>query len=391
MLSVTCGVTWPVKGIGNRRGRATGSIVNAMEELKAARQHFYDRAVARSYEVVRLARAGLPPGAWWPVLPKPLVARLKEIVAAYEQDPAKAADECVFDLMGGQVNLTYKDVRKLAGPGSEWITDAIVNPFIWERWAAATRHGSCDTLIANSYFYACLEQKNLEKAHKAVNRRSADGGRSIDLLALRVFDYRRLLFPINVNNAHWLLCVVDLDERTVQLYDSLQGSGDPMPVAGGVIRDNVARYLQYREQKEQAAPGEGWTLTYADCPQQENGSDCGVFTCLAAERLLLDRPLVHAQADMNYCRQYIACTLLAAGKATHSRSADRQTPPSDGSPSVIIVDTEPAQPAARQAQPGDGQPIFMPTGEMVTTDNDPGTPAPKRARILRRILSDESL
>lgn len=53
----------------------------------------------------------------------------------------------------------------------------------------------------------------------------------------------------------------------------------------------------------------GWTLDYtprSNTPNQENGYDCGVFTCIFAEHLSRQADLDFDQSIMTYCRQRLA-------------------------------------------------------------------------------------
>lgn len=56
----------------------------------------------------------------------------------------------------------------------------------------------------------------------------------------------------------------------------------------------------------------GWTLENVQkIPQQANGSDCGVFSCMYAEFITRNRPLIFKQRDMEYFRRrmiYEICT-----------------------------------------------------------------------------------
>ena len=45
-------------------------------------------------------------------------------------------------------------------------------------------------------------------------------------------------------------------------------------------------------------------------PRQDNGFDCGVFTCVFADRLSLDRPLSFDQHYVTQCRDPIALSIL---------------------------------------------------------------------------------
>ena len=40
-----------------------------------------------------------------------------------------------------------------------------------------------------------------------------------------------------------------------------------------------------------------------DCPKQENGADCGIFACKAAEFLSRDETLKFSQQDMQFYRK----------------------------------------------------------------------------------------
>ncbi len=59
-----------------------------------------------------------------------------------------------------------------------------------------------------------------------------------------------------------------------------------------------------RDRKGQTLNPDEWTLENVedDVPQQQNGSDCGVFTCKFAEYLSRDANLTFVQENMNYYR-----------------------------------------------------------------------------------------
>jgi sentrin-specific protease 1 len=55
-----------------------------------------------------------------------------------------------------------------------------------------------------------------------------------------------------------------------------------------------------------------WELvpTLPTVPQQSNGSDCGVFSCMFADYISEDLPLQFSQADMPHFRQRLALQIL---------------------------------------------------------------------------------
>ena len=95
-----------------------------------------------------------------------------------------------------------------------------------------------------------------------------------------------IFLPVNDNRdveqaeggSHWSLLLVSLIDGVAFHYDSLSPSNDKD------ARDTTAKLGMLL----------GRTLRFVhmdDAPQQENGSDCGVFVCLLMRHLLLKRLL----------------------------------------------------------------------------------------------------
>ena len=97
--------------------------------------------------------------------------------------------------------------------------------------------------------------------------------------------------------------VVFNEKRVVKYYDS-NGHG------GGIdVMRSVVRYLsdEFLHRKGGTLPGP-WRLSLGDAfemPQQNNGCDCGVFACVAAEFLQREVSLGFDQTDMPQCRRWI--------------------------------------------------------------------------------------
>lgn len=68
---------------------------------------------------------------------------------------------------------------------------------------------------------------------------------------------------------------------------------------------------EMRERKGTLLNKEEWELENVDdVPQQQNGSDCGVFTCKFAEYLSRDADLTFVQENMNYYRERMVYEII---------------------------------------------------------------------------------
>jgi sentrin-specific protease 1 len=105
---------------------------------------------------------------------------------------------------------------------------------------------------------------------------------------------------------HWCLAVIFVKEKKIQYYDSMSGSGRQ-------ILNNLLEYLkdEHLKKKETPLDHSEWTLvtSTSDTPQQHNGCDCGVFSCIAADHIANGEGLTYDQSDMPYFRQRIAARI----------------------------------------------------------------------------------
>lgn len=85
---------------------------------------------------------------------------------------------------------------------------------------------------------------------------------------------------------HWCMAVIFMTEKRIQYYDSMSGSGT-------TCLNVLLRYLHDEMQHKKSATFDAsdWELvtTDDDTPQQANGSDCGVFSCMFADYLSLNK------------------------------------------------------------------------------------------------------
>jgi Ulp1 family protease len=64
----------------------------------------------------------------------------------------------------------------------------------------------------------------------------------------------------------------------------------------------IARYLNAENLSKNGKPPIKWQMKIVDCPKQQNGCDCGVFTLAAARNVALNRPLTYHQRNVPFLR-----------------------------------------------------------------------------------------
>lgn len=110
-------------------------------------------------------------------------------------------------------------------------------------------------------------------------------------LNVNIMSLDLLLVPINVNGNHWACAAIWVKQARAEYYDSLSGS------KSGAIAEKLCNVLiRYIHDEFQRAAAVGpmidadvgkWTIDIRrDIPQQRNGDDCGVFTCMYADYII---------------------------------------------------------------------------------------------------------
>ena len=107
---------------------------------------------------------------------------------------------------------------------------------------------------------------------------------------------------------HWTVAVIHMTEKRIQFYDSMSGSGDR-------YLEGLMQYLQDEHMAKKGCPlpdADEWELVEStpDTPQQRNGYDCGVFTCMFCDFLSTDCPLTFSQEHITQCRERIALSIM---------------------------------------------------------------------------------
>jgi Ulp1 family protease len=126
-----------------------------------------------------------------------------------------------------------------------------------------------------------------------------------------VFELDQLIIPINVNRIHWVCVAVSIPHRTITYHDSLGSPGDS-------YLQHILHYLKDEyEVIHGSRPTNHWSNEWqllpgseVNTPQQDNGFDCGMFTCANADCIMRGQPLAYAKHQLNGFREHIALALI---------------------------------------------------------------------------------
>jgi sentrin-specific protease 1 len=179
-----------------------------------------------------------------------------------------------------------------------WLNDEVIN--LYMELLRVRNNRKPDSLkchFFNSFFYTKMLQGGYQ--YKNVRRWSKRA-------KIKVIEMDRVFVPINVNNSHWVLAVINFSEKRFEYHDSLYGNGSAcLRQLRQYVADEANHYhdgMQY--------DFTGWTsVNIRDCPSQHNGSDCGVFTCKNADYLSDSREALFTQSDINYFRRRMVLEL----------------------------------------------------------------------------------
>lgn len=187
--------------------------------------------------------------------------------------------------------ITRRDFQTLKG--LNWLNDEVINFYmnlLIERSRAANELPS--VYAFNTFFYPKLS----EQGHSSLRRWT----RKVD-----VFAHDVLVVPVHLK-MHWCVAVIDFRDRTIRYYDSMGQPND-------LCLEHLRIYLKEEsmDKKKQPYDTTGWKLeNVTNIPQQMNGSDCGVFSCMFAEYICRNAKITFTQQDMPYFRRKIVYEIL---------------------------------------------------------------------------------
>lgn len=184
-----------------------------------------------------------------------------------------------------------------------WLNDEVINAYLavlidYLRRinGNAGRHDKPKFHAFNSFFFSNLRDKGYSSVSRWAKRAKIGGEALLEVDTVYI--------PVH-NSAHWTLMVVKPSERSIEYFDSL-GSASPRHVA--IVKDWLRGELAARYVEEE------WSVVPTVSPQQDNGSDCGVFLLSTAKAVAIGiEPQSYGAKDIPLLRRKIVAELMAGG------------------------------------------------------------------------------
>lgn len=181
------------------------------------------------------------------------------------------------------IEIRRRDLNTLYG--TNWLNDEVIN-FYMALLQDQNNNNNCDNnYYMNTFFYTKLTENNIYTYNNVrrwtLNKKFAKKGININLIH-SIFDFKKVLIPINVKNYHWVCGCINFSNQTIEYYDSM----DHNQIFGNFFQ-NIRKYLldEYNDKqpKNYNLKLEQWKNKYfgrkEKYPQQLNSYDCGVCVC----------------------------------------------------------------------------------------------------------------
>lgn len=213
------------------------------------------------------------------------VAQMPEITLEMEaviNTSLKSGNQVLIDAFSIPIKRT--DIETLCG--LNWLNDEIVNFYLQMIVERSNNQKKWPRVYAtNTFFYPRL----MKSGHSALKRWT----KKID-----VFAHDLILIPVHLG-MHWCLAAINLKDKTITYYDSMNGSNERCLNA-------LEQYLQdeHMDKKNTSFDTSKFKKVHAkNIPQQMNGSDCGMFALKFSEYLSRSANITFTQKDMPYFRR----------------------------------------------------------------------------------------
>jgi len=221
-----------------------------------------------------------------PPLPQ-LTPEMNRIIdGAFKPTPS---EEILVEGFGQQ--LKRKDIQTLYK--LNWLNDEVINFYMNLLIERGKQESYLKVYSFNTFFYPKL----ISQGYSSLRRWT----KKVD-----IFTHDLLLFPIHLG-VHWCMASIDFRDRKVRYYDSMGKENNKC--LNALLQYLVSESL---DKKKTSYDISTWaTENMKDIPQQMNGSDCGMFSCMFAEYVSRNAKITFSQKEMPYFRRKMVYEIIS--------------------------------------------------------------------------------
>ena len=226
----------------------------------------------------------------------PLLENIDGLLLAIFQ--GKDDKRTISEIMGGLQRIVRGEFK--SPHNGEWLDDVCIDFYLalLQRRQENPLYKGLQCYFFSTFFYAGLVN-NKKYSFQAVASWT-------NVLKTSLFNLDRLIFPINLVNKHWACVVAYIAKRKLEYLDS-------MGLDGEIVMLHIARYLDdhARDQKLKVMDAFKWERTSnKKIPMQEDGFNCGVFTCAYSDYRSLGLEIDFLPSDIHSFRKKVAQEIL---------------------------------------------------------------------------------
>lgn len=184
---------------------------------------------------------------------------------------------------------------------NQWLNDDVINFYMEMLHQRDIELCGRDITRRSSHYYSCYFMKLLlpQNGYDYSNVKKWSK-------KFKVFEKDKIFCPVNVNDNHWSMLIIYVQEKKIAYYDSMQVNGKKYLESALQYLADESLTMNLPFDKEQ------WEfIMYTDrLPLQENDYDCGVFVLMYADFITNDLPLVFGQEHMELFRKKMCVAIL---------------------------------------------------------------------------------
>ncbi|KAG5648166.1 hypothetical protein DXG03_006121 [Asterophora parasitica] len=217
--------------------------------------------------------------------------------------PLSPKDDAQVDVILKKRGVVSKYAREQVSDGDlsrlypgQWLNDEVINFY---GALILGRSDDCKEnppkngmVLLNVHYFSTFFWAKLKEGYE--KGRLAKWTKKFDIFSKDI-----VLIPVNHSNAHWTSAAINFRRKRIESYDS-------MGTRRGHVFKTLRAYLdaEHRNKKKKPFDFTGWEDHSIEEPQQENGYDCGVFTCQFLQGLSRgDDYVSFSQKDMPHLRR----------------------------------------------------------------------------------------